>query len=159
MARNRAWVDQVWCGSTLASESSFSADLLVGGAPSDTLTVARIILDLTFNWPAGLGVDASACVSVGIGVSSVEAFAAAATGGLPNPAIETSYPPRGWLYVATLPAYMWANISVLSAKFDADLHAMRKIDKGVLFIHAVHDSIVGVNALEFTGRARVLCLT
>ena len=108
--------------------------------------------------------DSLSTVDVGIGVSSVEAFAVASAAGLPDITDVTNFPPRGWLYAATKPvsqildAAGGVSIVDVKAEFDFDLRAMRKIDKGVLFLLMEQNNITVGGAMQVTGRIRTLCL-
>ncbi len=105
-------------------------------------------------------VDSLSIVDVGIGVTAVDAFLTA--GAVPNPSGSDNYPPRGWLYVATQPVAQQAeSAGVLNsvARFQFDLGAMRKIDKGVLFLTIIQNNILVGGSMRVIGRTRVLCLT
>ena len=102
-------------------------------------------------------------VHVGIGVCSVEAFAIGGTS-LPSPGTETDYPPRGWLYLASSLCYRAVGAGPIDivrfAEFQADLRAMRKVDKGVLFLTVVNSAALGASfTIGISGRVRALCLT
>ena len=158
MPRNRAWADIVFCGATIADEASVAVNLLTGAA-SDTITVARILLELKFYHFVTLSADGENCISLGIGVSSSEAFDQLA---LPDPAVNGDYPPRGWLYVANMVVLthtVSGGIATVSADFSADVHGMRKVDKGRLFLAFGNNAIVGTSSVNYTGRIRSLCLT
>jgi len=162
VSRNRAWADARFIGTVLAAGTPIAANLLVDAPTLDTLTATRIIGDVTVLYDqASTVVDSLSLVECGIGVTSVEAFAAG-VGSLPTPDISTEYPPRGWLYCAGQAVYQQAeSTGVLStnARFVFDVGAMRKIDKGVLFVVFTNTNLVIGGAMRIVGRIRTLCLT
>ncbi len=162
VARNRAWTDSRFAGVSLAAGSPNKVNLLANAPTMDTLTVVRIVGDVTIQYtPNSTVVDSLSIVDMGIGVSSTEAFTVGPTA-LPSPAVVTEFPPRGWLYVASRPVSQQAeSTGVLNeiARFQFDLGAMRKIDKGILFCVFQNEDILTGGAVRVTGRIRVLCLT
>ena len=140
-------------------------DLLANAPTVDTLTAVRIVGDLAFNFASTSEIEGDAIVDIGIGVSSSQAFSTGASA-LPDPTTETEYPPRGWLYVNTkpmvqslptggTPTAMW----LVQPTFTFDLRAMRKIDKGTLFLWMEYLTIGGTVTPRAIGRIRTLCLT
>ncbi len=142
-------------------------NLLVNAPVSDTLTVTRIIGDF---WCLQTDSDenqALKTVDVGIGVINQEAFDLGTGVGIPNPTVEDSTPPRGWLYAARQPVLqalptggtivtMWRE----TAHFKFDLRGQRKIDKGVLYMWIEMNTITGSTvALQAIGRIRTLFKT
>ena len=160
--RNRAWADRRLAVAALNDGSRQSFDLLANAPTVDTLTAVRIIGELWFMYsPNSTIVDALSIVDLGIGVSSVEAFAQGAAS-LPDPTTETEYPPRGWLYVDTKPVWQQAESTGVinhAAQFKFDLGAMRKIDKGRLFLTMEQNDILVGGSMRVIGRVRTLCLT
>ena len=140
-------------------------DLLSGASTVDSLTAVRIVGSLTFMYsPNSTPADSLAIVDVGMGVSSVEAFAVGASA-LPDPTTDgalTEYPPRGWLYLDTQPVSRIAETEGVidhQATFTFDFRAMRKIDKGRLFVIMEQNGIIATGTLRVIGRVRTLCLT
>jgi len=160
--RNRAWADEIFAIASLVAGAAQARDLLDNAPTVDTLTAVRIIGELWFMYSQNSTiVDSLSTVSVGIGVSSLEALAAGVAS-LPSPASETEYPPRGWLYVSTQPVFQQAeSTGVINhvARFKFDLGAMRKIDKGKLFLIMQQDNILVGGSMRVVGRVRTLCLT
>ena len=102
--RNRAWADQRFNAVTLAQTGVILSNLLENAPTVDTLTAVRIVGGLTVEFdPTSTRSDQLNVISVGVGVTSVEAFNAAGVS-VPDPTLEAEYPPRGWLYIATIPA-------------------------------------------------------
>ena len=161
MARNRAWADSIFIGAQINDEATSLTNLLADVPTVDTLTAVRIVLEITIAHGVDETQDLSSAVSLGIGVCNAEAFAIGQSA-LSEPQDSTDYSPRGWLYVGTKPvlrSLQTEGISVRSAEFTADLRAMRKIDKGILFMSVQNNAILGATAVDIWGRVRVLCLT
>jgi len=163
-SRRRAWADQRFPGTALTAGTLQLTDLLENAPTSDTLTVVRIIGDLTVQYLVSTTVgDSLSIVDVGIGVVAAASFAVA--GAVPDPSIETETPARGWLYVASQPVSQLLDaaggVSIVDhrARFQFDLRAMRKIDKGILYIAIMQNNITVGGAMQMTGRVRSLCLT
>ena len=166
--RRRAWADVLYTDLALPSGGSIITNLLVGsGAPVvDTLTSVRIIVGVDVYSDDINENEYMQAVDLGIGVSSAEAFATGVTA-LPDPNTAGDYPPRGWIFVERrtamqslptggTPTAMWR----MNPRFEVDLGAMRRIDKGVLF--AIWRSAQGgatAQTLNLNGRIRTLCLT
>ena len=160
MPRHRAWADLIHNAQLIDGDTTLK-DLLVNAPTSDTLTVVRIILDVTVGFDPAVGTEGDCRIDLGIGVTSREAFTIGKTA-VPDPSQETEYPPRGWLFVATKRATIAVGASfewVIPAVFQADLRAQRKIDKGVLFLFAKNTVISDAATVRVVGRTRVLCLT
>jgi len=148
----------VFAGNVIIDEGSLLTDLLVNAPTVDTLTAVRIIMDLEVGHSVTSTVDAFNVHSVGIGVTSREAFAAAV---IPDPEQDSQYPPRGWLYVANkaVRSHQDQGSTKTQARFVVDLRAMRKIDKGVLYLAQSNNAVVQTLSVDVVGRVRVLCLT
>jgi len=160
-SRPRAWSDTRIEISALVAGAEQSVDLLEDMPTLDTRTVIRLIGDLWFMIsPNSTIVDSLSTVDIGIGVSSAEAFTIAGAA-LPNPGLPTQFPPRGWLYVNTQPVIQQAeSVGVLNylAHFKFDLRAMRKVDKGVLFLRMQQANVITGGSMRVIGRVRTLCL-
>ncbi len=157
--RNRAWADTIVEEVLVATGGTFQLDLLADAPVSDTLTAVRIVLDIEAGTSITGGGDFTNLVSLGIGVSSVEALSAGGAS-LPAPNVTDEYPPRGWLYIASKLAWTTsAQTARRNAIFQADLRSMRKVDKGRLFMRIVNLNMTGMESINVYGRVRVLCLT
>ncbi len=97
--RRVAWCDFLM-SFPLADAAVRLDDLLVNAPESDTLTVTRIIGDFVVFSGALDENEQSANVDCGIGVINQEAFDLGTGVGIPNPTVEDSTPPRGWLYAS-----------------------------------------------------------
>jgi len=162
-SRNRAWADTRFEGTALVAGTPILANLLAGASTVDTLTAIRIVGEFNVHYIVTNTLsDSDSSVDAGIGVTSVEAFDAGAAA-IPSPKVTTEYPPRGWLYAAT--GYVGQALTTSTgvfnenAVFKFDLRAMRKIDKGRLFLRIDNSNINIGGAMEVVGRVRVLCLT
>jgi len=162
VSRNRSWSDLRLSVSDLAANTAQSFDMLINAPTADTLTVVRVIGDFWMLYSPNVTVaDKLSIADVGIGVSSVEAFTAAGVS-LPVPQDPTQFPPRGWLYVNSQPVTQSSQTEgVLErmAHFKVDLRAMRKVDKGRLFLTLSNTTILTGASMRVIGRTRVLCLT
>ena len=161
MPRNRAWADRVLNVNLISGAASQNFNLLADAPTVDTLTAVRVILHLTCFPEIGDHPDGIQAIHMGVGVASLEAFNVNA---LPDPNISTEYPARGWLWVDTGAVYQDISTAPLNrywiAEFKMDVRAMRKIDKGILFLAMVTDLQAGLSFdLRIVGRTRVLCLT
>ena len=96
--RRVAWCDFLM-GFSLADAAVCLDNLLVNVPVSDTLTVTRILMDFKATCSVQNEVESLLTVDVGIGVINAEAFDLGTGVGIPNPTVEDSTPPRGWLYV------------------------------------------------------------
>ena len=165
MARRRAWADFI-VNLALVTDVPQSVDLLTQAPDLDTLTVARLIGKLTV-WPASMTtqVDSHMIVDIGVGVASVEAFGVAASAGLPIVIAVASAPPRGWLYRSQIDVMKvhstGTTFEIAHAGEDKfDIGAMRKVDKGVLYLVAQSTLIDGTAmTVDLTGLVRSMCLT
>ena len=164
--RRVAWCDFLM-NDSLGNGIVVLDNLLVNAPVSDTLTVTRIIGDFKCYLSAASEVETFQTVDVGIGVINQEAFDLGTGVGIPNPTVEDSTPPRGWLYAARdltqqalptggTPVTMWRE----TAHFKFDLRGQRKVDKGVLYMWREANIVSGSSSnLTAIGRIRVLFKT
>ena len=163
MARQRSWADTRYGGVDVVAGTDLLTDLLAVAPRVDTLTVVRIVAELNIGYTVTTTVaDADSIVDIGIGVTAQEAFDAGVTS-VPDPEDPSSYPPRGWIYVNT---FMVAQLVTTDggiidhrATIRFDIRAMRKIDKGVLFLRLSQKNLNVGGVMDLTGRVRALCLT
>lgn len=88
--RGRAWADTLINLSISAGAAQSATDLLANAPTIDTLTAIRIVLDLEFYPVVNTLTDGIMAIDVGIGVTSLEAFAVNAT---PDVNVDGEYPP------------------------------------------------------------------
>ena len=162
VSRNRARADTIFSVATLVAGTPQHSNLLLNAPTVDTLTAVRVIGDLWFMYqPDSTVVDSLSISTLGIGVTSVEAFAAGGVS-MPDPSNDAQYPPRGWLYVNSQPVSQQAeSTGVLNhmAHFKFDVRAMRKVDKGILFSTITNTNIIIGGSMRVVGHVRALCLT
>jgi len=162
--RTRAWADTTFHGGAIVAGTPLTVDLLSEAPTSDTLTVVRLVGDFSVFYTVTFTVtDSLSVVDVGIGVTSQEGFAIKGTS-MPNPGVTPAqYPPRGWIYAATKPVSHvlegTTGLHVVTADFKFDIRAMRKIDKGILFLTVANTNITVGGGMNIVGRVRALCLT
>ena len=159
--RRRAWADVRYGGTILASDGFLKDDLLEEMPDTDVKTVVRIIFDLWVMVNSSEESEGENVVDLVIGVTSQEAFIAET---LPDPNAVGDYPMGGWLYAGARPVSVWHPASGMvvpvNAHFKADLRAMRKVDRGVLFAYWDNLGVQGItNPLRIYGRIRSLVLT
>ena len=134
MPRQTDWVDT----RVVLSPSSGGTEtdgLMTGVLPVDMrgMTLIRTIVTLSAYSQTSAGAWGVQQIDIGIGVASQEAFAANV---LPDPAISTDKPPRGWVYrTSRLVSQNGVGTAIL---FDlmADIRGARKIENGELYIIA-----------------------
>ena len=139
-------------------------DLLVNAPAVDTITVTRIIGDFVVMPGPTQESEAILTFDVGIGVINKEAFDLGTGVGIPNPTVEDSYPPRGWLYAARKPVFLSipggatpGGHGMIAPEFKFDLRGQRKVDKGVLFMWMEQNLTEGSNiTVTVVGCVRVL---
>ncbi len=156
----------MFVNTAIVASGQVKFDLLANAPTVDTLTVVRIIGYLDCGRVSTNEVESIQAIDVGIGVASSEAFTIGVTA-LPSPAVATEYPSRGWLYrsrrvegqalpTGGSPTAMWRQ----RALFQFDARAMRKIDKGILYLMATNSTIEGgATSVQVIGTLRALCLT
>ncbi len=161
MARNRAWADTL-LSNAIATPGTLNINLLTNAPTVDTLTAVRIVGHVIIVPDAELSaVDGSQNVDIGIGVTSVEAFGANT---LPDANDDTKYPPRGWLWIDRFTMMIAVGAGPIDryqfTDYHFDVRSQRKVDKGVLFM-TIQNVVAsgGGNAVQVSGRIRVLCLT
>jgi len=162
--RNRAWID-FNVDSNLAAGAELVSDLLLNATVNlDTITVTRIIgRMLCLPSVVANNTVSAQIVSVGIGVSSNEAFNVGTTA-IPDPNVANEAPPRGWLWKDRGVLVNQQDSGTVEAwhfpEFRFDVRAQRKVDRGTLFIKFVNqDLLAGTTAIKIAGLVRVLCLT
>jgi len=162
--RPRAWAD-FHLDLNLSGDTRGAVNLLVNATVNlDTITVVRLVgrIRVIPSVIANSTVSAQLC-TIGIGVSSTEAFTAAGLT-LPDPNNPLDAPPRGWIFKDQAVLVNQQDSGTVEAwefpEFKFDNRAMRKIDRGILFMQMDNiDLIAGTTAVKFVGLIRALCLT
>ena len=163
MPRPRAWATTLINTNFAAVGDTLVADLLTGLTAADTITVVRLIINLRL-WPSNFtdNFDGAGLLDVAIGVSAEEAFDVGSTS-LPQPGTANSQPARGWLWRDRLVGIQ--NVQAIEHSrivhdVRADVRSMRKVDRGVLYLHAVSaEAKLTYPDIQLTGIVRALCLT
>ncbi len=164
--RRVAWCDFLMDFS-IADAAVNLDNLLVNAPVSDTLTVTRIIGDFWCMAAPTSELEGISNVDCGIGVINEEAFDLGTGVGIPNPTVEDSTPPRGWLYASRQPMFLSipgggtaGGHGMLPAHFKFDLRGQRKVDKGVLYMWIEQNLSAGsAQSLVVSGRVRTLFKT
>jgi len=162
MPRGRAWGDTLF-GELITSGNQFVSGLLSEMTPSDTITVVRLVGHLVISPSSLIAVaDGTQALDVGIGVSAEEAFNAAV---LPDPNVAGDIPARGWLWRDRI---LMGNARVAGLGENVveyghvrfDIRAMRKVDRGILYVSMFNSPIAGTpQSITVVGIIRALCLT
>jgi len=154
---------------TAVSSASFIVDDILSGSASegsDTITVTRLVGVVNMFTSSTNEVEYTQEVDLGIGVASKEAFLVGGTA-LPDPNVAGDYPARGWLYISRevaqqaiptggTPTAMYRQ----NIRFQFDIRTMRKVDKGILYVHIRNTNVDGTaTLLQTSGRIRALCMT
>jgi len=166
LARPLAWGDTEIDDLFTSAATKSPVDLLTTLTPSDTITAIRIIIRL-YCIPQNLSdnIDGGSRIDIGIGVAAEEAFTANV---VPDPSVMADVPARGWLWKGTLIAVANtvtgppARDIYYGTEISADVRAMRKVDRGNLYIaRQAKDFSVSGSFLPVTlvGMVRVLCAT
>ena len=162
--RPRAWADLLFNIGILNNTNMVPLDILfdLGASRLSVITVVRLVAQFAVVGELPLQVaTGTSRIDVGIGVATVEGFDGGATT-TPQPDVSTEYPIRGWLYATTKVVFNTNNSGSLSAfpQWEVDMRAMRKIDKGILYLAAANNNADGdaIN-VRLIGRVRALCLT
>ena len=144
---------RVWVDSTLsiqvASSGQDSRSLITGFSAADTrlaqMTLLRTIIGVDIAYTVHDSGEGSQKVSLGIGITSQEAFAA---GTLPDPVLATDYPTRPWIWRAEYRVFGFAadQPTIFTRRLDLDIRAMRKLENGEVFIVVDNFPIEGVTA-------------
>jgi len=133
----------------------------------DTITIARIILDLYATKDGGFTASTAGVQKIEMGICVVtEAAFDAGQASIPDPRVAADFPARGWLWRGLM-LVQWHNLNsienetpYLIGHVQADLGAMRRLDKGRLVLISSKTAIDGTEIdYNVNGLIRVLCLT
>jgi len=137
MPGKTVWIDtllnmQVATGAQ-ARQSIMTAGITAQDVRLTGMTLLRTIIGLDIAHLVHDSGEGSQIVDLGIGVSSQEAVDA---GVIADPATETDFPVRGWIYRGRYRTYGFAadQAAVYNARVDLDIRARRKLDNGEAFI-------------------------
>ncbi len=145
---------------TLASGAGSEKSLMtnIGDAQSriEQMTLLRTIIGIDISYLVHDSGEGSQVVSVGVGVTSHEAFAASI---LADPEVMTDFPSRGWVWRARYRVYGFAadQPTIFTRRVDLDIRSRRKLDNGEAFINAFNTANEGVTgSVQITGLIRQL---
>ena len=157
----RLWVDTN-IDITVSSGSSGSTSLMTGVSATQTrfdrMTLLRTILGFDIAYAVHDSGEGSQRVSLGIGITSQEAFTA---GVFPDPETDTDFPVRGWIWRAKYRIFGFAadQPAIFTRRVDLDLRAMRKLENGEAFMNIANVAEEGTTGVIIvTGLIRQLWL-
>jgi len=145
LARKTLWIDTS-AALLIAAGGQTHKSLMTGVSSTQTrfdqMTLLRTVIGLDvarFIHDSGEGSDQ---VSLGIGVTSQEAFAA---GSLSDPEVDTDFPSRGWIWRARYRVYGFAadQPAVFNTRVDLDIRSMRKLENGEVFFVGSSELVEG----------------
>ena len=141
MPRPTDWVDTV-VNLEVSDGASIQTSLVTGLAPVNTrgMTVIRTILSLGLYSNTIAGAWGVQLVSLGIGITSQEAFAA---GVLPDPDVATDKPPRGWMWRHVTLAEQNGAGTMIVHHMTADIRGARKVENGEVYLVVNNDTVKG----------------
>ncbi len=156
MARHTYWVDTII---TLTIANGAVSTLRLGTLDTDfiesrTATIVRTLVNFSIMSSTVAGAWGIGDQNIGIGIESEEAFGG---GSHPSPGVATQHPTRGWiLKTHCVTAQNGAGAPVLY-KCEYDMHNMRKLDNGAVFLSITHDMILGTSfGIQVHGIVRLL---
>ncbi len=164
MPRPLAWADTIINQPLVGAASQVNLNLLVDLAPSDTITVARLVINLRYTTDSiTQALEGAMVVDQGIQVVTAQAFAVGGVS-VPQANISAEVPARGWLW-----RYRALVLNKVEADGDVwhyvdraavDLRTMRKVDRGIL-IYSVKTNVIHgtVYNTKVVGIIRALCMT
>ena len=163
MPRHRTWSDLILQGSSIASGGTRKDDLGLQ-VDEEVRTAVRCIVGLDYFSISTSEAEYTQLIHVGIGIASQEAFDVET---LPDLNTTGDYPTLGWYYAEAkilqqklptggTPTAMF----VQNARFDVDLHAARKVDRGRMYMQMMNVNLDGsATAIVVAGRVRTLFVT
>jgi len=153
------WIDTS-LSDNIATGAEFEKSLMtnISSAASGLaqMTLLRTIIGIDISYATHDAGEGSQRLSIGIGVASQEAFAAAA---LPDPEVMSDFPTKGWVWRAAYRIWGFAadQPTIFTRRVDLDIRAKRKLDKGEAYINAFNAAQEGVTAVvNLTGIIRQL---
>jgi len=161
MPGRRLWLDSnqnLTASSGGASQQTLMAGIAVSQTRFDQMTLLRTIIGIDVGYSVHDAGEGSQLVSIGIGVTTAEAFAASV---LPDPEVEADFPVRGWIWRARYRVFGFAadQPAVFTRRVDLDLRSQRKLENGVAFINIQNTAVEGVSStVLMTGLVRQLWL-
>ena len=159
MARTPYWEDTVINASVVDDADDLRS--LVGGLSEDErrgMTIVRTIISLQLTPLTTSGVVGSMVVDLGVGIANEQAFTAGA-GSLPDPAINSERPPRGWIWRDRVMVLDDATTLAVPTVVHQDLRSKRKVDAGIPYLTTSPSSRTGTDfTIRISGIVRLLYL-
>ena len=142
------WIDTVF-DVDVASGTSRTDSLMTGVSSTQTrfdrMTLLRTIVGLDVARAVHDSGEGSEKVSLGIGVTSQEAFAA---GIVADPETASDFPVKGWVWRASYRVYGFAadQPAVFNVRIDKDLRGNRKLENGEMYMATTVAALEGSNS-------------
>ncbi len=159
MARTPFWEDTAISVNVVDNGDTVLS--LVGGLSEDErrgMTIVRTIVDLQLSPDPTSGVTGSMFVDLAIGMANQQAFTAG-SGSLPDPAINSERPPRGWIWKTRTAVIDDATQLGALTFVSGDFRSKRKVDAGIPYLHIAPDARTGTAfTVNVTGLIRLLYL-
>jgi len=159
---SRLWIDT---GATLAvaNASTDAFSLMTGLTTTESrlaqMTLLRTIIGINLGYSVHDSGEGSQLVSVGIGITSNEAFATA--GALPDPEVDLDFPARGWVWRGRYRVFGFAadQPAIFTQRVDLDMRSQRKLESGLAYLIVRNEAVEGVaTTIQMTGLIRQLWL-
>jgi len=143
MPRATDWIDTL-VALDVANNAQDNVSLMTGVAPVNVRrqTLVRTILELSFHSATVAGVWGTQRLSIGVGITSQEAFAA---GVLADPNTAGDQPSRGWIYRNRIVVGQNGVGGPVVHQVSKDIRAMRKLDDGECFLTIANDAGLGTS--------------
>ena len=157
----RVWLDTLFDSDVASGAQSITSLVLDWDRTelrSTQMTLLRTIVGLDLGYTVHDAGEGSQAISIGIGITSLEAFTA---GVIPDPNVAIEYPVRGWIWRYKCRVFGFAadQPAVFTRRIDIDLRAMRKLENGVCYMTVNNDPVEGVaSAIRRVGLVRQLWL-
>ena len=155
------WIDTI-LDFQVATGAQGNISLMTGVSATQTrfdrMTLLRTILGFDIANTVHDSGEGSQSVSLGVGITSQEAFAA---GTLPDPEVSGDFPRLGWIWRARYRIWGFAadQPAVFTRRVDLDLRSQRKLENGEAYLIVSNVANEGSTALiEVTGMLRQLWL-
>jgi len=124
------------------------------------MTLLRTIIGIDIGNTVHDSGEGSQLISVGIGICSTEALAIGVTA-LSDPAVDTDYPTRGWVWRGRYRTFGFAadQPTIFTRRVDLDMRSQRKLDNGESFLIGKNEDLEGVaSTVDVRGLIRQLWL-
>ncbi len=157
----RFWVDTTFNDDVVVGAQLLRSLMTGFSSPqtrADQMTLLRTIIGIDCARTVHDSGEGSERVSIGIGLTSQEAFAA---GVVADPETNTDFPVRGWVWRANYRVFGFAadQPTIFTRRIDKDVRAMRKLENGEMYLVCSNAALEGVSGtVRLTGLVRQLWL-